>query len=121
MQEYSDGTAIVLGMDRRRSIGIWYWLSVTDGFTQRQLAAHQILRRWWWTIMPNPLFQTVSIRGEDIKVVQTFKDLDVHLDNTMDWSTRTDVAYRKGQTQLFFLLRLRSCVLKRCICFISGN
>ena len=55
-----------------------------------------------------PPFQTVSIRGEDIEVVQTYKYLGVHLENRMDWSTHMDVAYRKGQIWLFFLWRLRS-------------
>ena len=52
--------------------------------------------------------QPVSMRGEVIEEVQTYKYLGVHLDNKLDWSTNTDALYRKGQSRLFFLRRLRS-------------
>lgn len=55
--------------------------------------------------------QLVNIRGEDIEVVQTYKYLGVHLDNIVDWSTNTDELYKKGQSWLFFLHRLRSFIV----------
>lgn len=58
-----------------------------------------------------PPLQPVNIRGEDIEVVQTYKYLGVHLDNNFDWSTKTDEVYKKGQSWLFFLRRLRSFVV----------
>ena len=52
-----------------------------------------------------PPLQRVNIRGEDIKVVQSYRYLGVHLHSKLVWS---DAAYRKGQSRLFFLRKLRS-------------
>ncbi len=40
--------------------------------------------------------------------MQTYKYLDVLLDNKLDWSANVSDLYRKGQSRLFFLRRLRS-------------
>ena len=55
-----------------------------------------------------PPLQRVNIRGEDIEVVQSYRYLGVHLDSKLDWSVNTDAVYRKGQSRLVFLRRLRS-------------
>ena len=41
-------------------------------------------------------------------MVQSYRYLGVHLDSKLDWSVNTDEVYRKGQSKLFFLRRLRS-------------
>ena len=41
-------------------------------------------------------------------MVNTYKFLGVHLNNKLDWSDNTEALYRKGQSRLFFLRRLRS-------------
>ena len=41
-------------------------------------------------------------------MVQSYRYLGVHLDSKLDWSVNTDAVYRKGQSRLFFLSRLRS-------------
>ena len=41
-------------------------------------------------------------------MVTTYKYLGVHLDNKLDWSVNTDALYKKGQSRLFFLRKLRS-------------
>jgi len=50
----------------------------------------------------------ITIRGEDVEVVNSYKFLGVHLNNKLDWSDNTDALFRKGQSKLFFLRRLRS-------------
>jgi len=50
----------------------------------------------------------VVIDGVDIEVVQTYKYLGVHLDHKLDWSAHVNAAYRKGQSRLFFLRKLKS-------------
>ena len=50
----------------------------------------------------------VSINGEEVEMVDTYKFLGVHLNNKLDWSDNTEALYRKGQSRLFFLRRLRS-------------
>lgn len=52
--------------------------------------------------------QPVNIHGVDMEVVPTYKYLGVHLDNKLDWSLNTDALFKKGQSRLFFLRRLRS-------------
>ena len=62
----------------------------------------------WTPSWSKPPLQRVNIRGEDIEVVQSYRYLGVHLDSKLDWSVNTDAVYRKGQSRLFFLRRLRS-------------
>ncbi len=46
-------------------------------------------------------------------MVPTYKYLGIHLDNKLDWSLNTDALYRKKQSRLFFLRRLRSLDISR--------
>ncbi|XP_063755242.1 uncharacterized protein LOC134874905 [Eleginops maclovinus] len=50
----------------------------------------------------------ITIRGEEVEVVNTYKFLRLHLNNKLDWSDNTDALFRKGQSKLFFQRRLRS-------------
>jgi len=43
-----------------------------------------------------------------VEVVQDYKYLGVHLDNKLNWATNTEAVYKKGQSRLYFLRRLRS-------------
>ena len=56
------------------------------------------------TVPPTP----VNIQGMDIERVTSYKYLGVHLNNKLDWSTHTSALYRKGQSRLHLLRRLRS-------------
>ncbi|TWW71637.1 hypothetical protein D4764_16G0001340 [Takifugu flavidus] len=57
-------------------------------------------RIWWWisagVTTPPPM---------DIDIVKTYKYLDVHLNNNLDW---THALVKKGNSRLFLLRRLRS-------------
>ena len=48
---------------------------------------------------------SISIMGEE--VVEEHKHLGV-LDNRLDWRHSTDTVYKKGQSRLYFLKKLRS-------------
>ncbi|TWW81857.1 hypothetical protein D4764_01G0016720 [Takifugu flavidus] len=48
------------------------------------------------------------INGLDIEIVEEYKYLGVHLNNKLDWTHNTDVLYKKGQSHLHLLRRLRS-------------
>ncbi|KAI4894895.1 hypothetical protein NFI96_003892 [Prochilodus magdalenae] len=50
----------------------------------------------------------ISIKGVSVDTVEDYKYLGVHIDNKLDWSKNTDALYRKGQSRLYFLRRLRS-------------
>ncbi|KAJ0022335.1 hypothetical protein NQD34_009825 [Periophthalmus magnuspinnatus] len=52
--------------------------------------------------------RSVNIQGRDIERVDSYKYLGVHLNNKLDWSHNTDALYRKGQSRLCLLRRLRS-------------
>ncbi|XP_078810605.1 uncharacterized protein LOC144994967 [Oryzias latipes] len=56
----------------------------------------------------SPSQSPVNIQGSDIEVVDTFKYLGVHLNNRLDWSNNTDALYRRGQSGIHLLRRLRS-------------
>ena len=51
---------------------------------------------------------TISILGEEVEVVEGYRYLGVHLDNRLDWKCNTEAVYRKGQSRLYFLRKLRS-------------
>src|SRR4029434_2142808 len=55
-----------------------------------------------------PPLLPVSIEGVSVEVVTTYKYLGVHMDNKLDWSANVDAIYKKGQSRLYFLRRLRS-------------
>ncbi|KAK5866698.1 hypothetical protein PBY51_020867 [Eleginops maclovinus] len=50
----------------------------------------------------------ITIRGEEVEVVNSYKFLGVQLNNKLDWSDNTDALFRKAQSKLFFLKGLRS-------------
>ena len=50
---------------------------------------------------------TISILGEEVEVVEGYRYLSVHLDNRPDWKCNTEAVYRKGQSRLVFLRKLR--------------
>ncbi len=51
-------------------------------------------------------------------MVQTYTYLGVHLEKKLDWSANTDVLYRKGQSRLHFLRRLRSFNVCRDVLYV---
>ena len=55
-----------------------------------------------------PPHPPVNIQGSDIELVDSFKYLGVHLNNKLNWTTHTDALYKKGQSRLHLLGRLRS-------------
>ncbi|KAG5274176.1 hypothetical protein AALO_G00133060 [Alosa alosa] len=55
-----------------------------------------------------PALLPVSIDGVNVEVVNTYKYLGLQLDNKLDWSANTEALYKKGQSRLHFLRRLRS-------------
>ncbi|XP_078264925.1 uncharacterized protein LOC144598602 [Rhinoraja longicauda] len=50
----------------------------------------------------------VNIQGMDIGRVDSYKYLGVYLNNKLDRTENTDALYRKGQSRLYLLRRLRS-------------
>ncbi|KAI4884870.1 hypothetical protein NFI96_029910, partial [Prochilodus magdalenae] len=50
----------------------------------------------------------VNIQGTDIEIVRSYKYLGVHLNNKLDWTDNTPALYKKGQSRLHLLRRLRS-------------
>ncbi|KAK3508627.1 hypothetical protein QTP70_000914 [Hemibagrus guttatus] len=43
----------------------------------------------------------VNIQGKDIERADSYKYLDVHLNNKLDWTDKTDAIYKKRQTDSF--------------------
>ena len=50
----------------------------------------------------------VFILGHNVDIVEHYKYLGVYTDNKLDWIKNTEVLYKKGQSRLYFLRRLRS-------------
>ena len=50
----------------------------------------------------------VNILGTDIEMMTSYKYLGVHLNNKLDWTDHTAATYKKGQSRLYLLRKLRS-------------
>ncbi|CAL9684750.1 unnamed protein product [Knipowitschia caucasica] len=50
----------------------------------------------------------VYIQGKGIERVDSYKYLGVHLNHKLDWTHNTDALFKKGQSRLYLLRRLRS-------------
>ncbi|KAG5265425.1 hypothetical protein AALO_G00242350 [Alosa alosa] len=94
--------------NRRRSTGAWWrtvqWCKLNHLQLNTSKTKEMVVdfRRSKPTLLP------VSIDGVNLEVVSTYKYLGLHLDNKLDWSANTDALYKKGQSRLYFLRRLRS-------------
>ncbi|TWW80583.1 Rab-like protein 3 [Takifugu flavidus] len=58
----------------------------------------------WDRLRPRP----VQIGTEEVEGVQTYKYLGLWLDNRLDWTSNTRQLYKKTQSRMYFLRRLRS-------------
>ena len=52
--------------------------------------------------------RSISIVGEEVEVVEEYEYLSFHLDNRLNWRWSTDSVYRKGQSRLYLLRKVRS-------------
>ena len=50
----------------------------------------------------------ITIQGEAVEIVDSYKFLGVHLNKNLDWKDNTDAVYKKCQSRLYLLRRLRS-------------
>ena len=50
----------------------------------------------------------MNIQGTDIEMVTSYKYLGAHLNNKLDWTDHTAATYKKGQSRLYLLRKLRS-------------
>ena len=111
IQKFSDDSAIV-GCIREGQEG--EYRSLVDDFVQWCRHNHLQLNTTKTMEMvidfrrSQPPLLPVSIEGVSVEVVNTYKYLGVHIDNKLDWSANTDALYKKGQSRLYFLRRLRS-------------
>ena len=53
----------------------------------------------------------IHIDGTAVEKVESFKFLSVHIMDTLKWSTLTDSVVKKALQRLFYLRRLKKCVL----------
>lgn len=49
----------------------------------------------------------MNIQGMDIEMVKCYKYLD-HLNNKLDWMDNTNALYKKDQSRIYLLRRVRS-------------
>lgn len=60
----------------------------------------------------HPPLEPISIQGRYIEGVESYKYLCVYPNNKLDWSCNSDTLYKKGQSRLYLLQRLRSLGVK---------
>src|SRR4029434_2244387 len=111
IQKFSDASAVV-GCMRDGQEG--EYRSLVDNFVQWCRHNHLQLNTTKTKEMvvdfrrSQPPLLPVSIGGVSVEVVNTYKYLGVHLDSKLDWSANIDAIFKKGQSRLYFLRRLRS-------------
>ncbi|TWW64159.1 hypothetical protein D4764_03G0011670 [Takifugu flavidus] len=66
--------------------------------------------KWWVVVedMGSCECTEVQIGTEEVEGVQTYKYLGLWLDNRLDWTSNTRQLYKKTQSRMYFLRRLRS-------------
>ncbi|KAK3550795.1 hypothetical protein QTP70_005463 [Hemibagrus guttatus] len=57
---------------------------------------------------PRPQPDPVTINDDCAEFVKTYKYLGVQLDDSMDWTANMDALCTRGQSRLYFLIRLAS-------------
>ena len=66
-----------------------------------------------------PELSTISILGDKVPVVESYKYLGVHMINKLDWKQQTEAVYKKAQSKLYFLSKLRSFnVCSKTLCML---
>ena len=55
---------------------------------------------------PNNI-QPLTIKGEDVRIVNKYKYLGTTIDDKLNWSDNTDIICKKANQRLFFLRKLR--------------
>ncbi|XDV29127.1 hypothetical protein PO909_032280 [Leuciscus waleckii] len=111
IQKYSDDTVVAACVRRgdeeeyRRVISEFVTWSRCNGLILNTSKTKEMIVDFGRRKSHHP---PVVIEGEGIEVVQTYKYLGVHLDHKLDWSVHVNAAYRKGQSRLFFLRKLKS-------------
>ena len=59
----------------------------------------------------------IQMKGENIEIIDTYKYLGVTIDSKLNWSHHIDKVFKKSQSRLFFLRKLRSFnVCNRMLC-----
>ena len=61
----------------------------------------------------------ILIKGSQIEMVPSYKYLGVHLDKNLNWKESTNAVFKKSQSRLFFLRKLRSFGVSRALMNIS--
>ncbi len=60
----------------------------------------------------------VTINGQNIEIVQSYKYLGVHLDSKLNWKRNSEVVFKKAQSRLFFLRKLSSIGIGRKLLYV---
>ena len=111
VQKFADDTAIVGcirdgGEEEYRSlIGDFVAWSGTNHLQLNTLKTKELVIDFGKS---RPCPRPVKIGDDEVEVVDNYKYLGVWLDNKLDWSCNTDYLYKRGQSRLYFLRRLRS-------------
>ena len=112
MQRFSDDTTVVgliKGCDEeeyRDTVNNFVEWSAHNHLHLNTTKTKEIVdfRRGRRRTQPTP----ITIRGTEVEVVANHRYLGVQLDSGLDWKNHMEAVYRKGQSRLYLLRRLRS-------------
>ena len=73
-------------------------------------------------VRDRPRPRPVLLGAGELEVMGTYKYLGLWLDNKLDWTSNTKQVYKKAQSRMYFLWRLRSFnICRPCGCSISSH
>ena len=110
LQKFSDDSAVVGCISKEKA----EYRAVVDNFVSWCELNHLQLNTTKTKELVVDLRRTrtpvtsVSILGHNVDIVEHYKYLGVFTDNKLDRTKNTEVLYKKGQSRLYFLRRLRS-------------
>lgn len=109
--EYLDDSAINSCISRGQDVS---WRSVVDRLEERcglnclQLSITKTKELVVDFRKQGTYLNPVSINGKEVDIVDNYKCLGIHIDNKLDCTEDIDAVFKKGQSCLYILRRLRS-------------
>ncbi len=68
-----------------------------------------------------PEADPILIKGQSVEIVPSYKYLGVHVDCKLDWKKNSNAIFKKAQSRLFFLRKLRSFDISRSLLNVFYN
>ncbi len=111
IQKYSDDSGIFgcisCGVETEHRTTVDYFVTWCERnhLQLNVIKSKELVVDLWRTKAP---LTHVSIRGVSVNLLEDYTYLGVNMNNKLDWTKNSEAVYKKGQSRLYFLRRLKS-------------